>query len=64
MVKMKHRLTIIKSDTICIPYYFDFVLHIWVEIDLCHGMTWREFYIRKIRCEVLDGKFGECYESR
>ena len=42
-----------------IRYYFDFVTHILAEIDLCHGMTRREFYIRKIRHEVLDGKFGD-----
>ena len=42
-----------------IKYYFDLITHILAEIDLCHGMTKREFYIRKIRNEVLDGIFGE-----
>lgn len=42
-----------------IRYYFDLVMHILVEIDLCHGMTRREFYVRKIRREMLDGVFGE-----
>ncbi len=42
-----------------IQHYFDLVTHILAEIDLCHGMTRREFYIRKIRREVLDGIFGD-----
>ena len=42
-----------------IKYYFDLITHILAEVDLCHGMTRREFYIRKIRHEVLDGIFGE-----
>ena len=42
-----------------INFYFDLVTHILAEIDLCHGMTRREFYIRKIRKEMLDGIFGE-----
>jgi len=42
-----------------ILYYFDLVTHILAEIDLCHGMTRREFYIRKIRREMLEGVFGE-----
>ena len=40
-------------------YYFDLIAHILAEIDLCHGMTRREFYIRQIRRELLDGTFGE-----
>lgn len=42
-----------------IRYYFDLVTHILLEIDLCHGMTRREFYVRKIRREMLEGIFGE-----
>ena len=42
-----------------INYYFDLLTHILVEIDLCHGMTRREFYVRKIRREMLEGIFGE-----
>ena len=42
-----------------ILFYFDLVTHILAEIDLCHGMTKREFYIRKIRRELLDGVFGK-----
>lgn len=40
-------------------YYFDLITHILSEVDLCHGMTRREFYIRQIRRELLDGTFGE-----
>lgn len=40
-------------------FYFDLITHILAEIDLCHGMTRREFYIRQIRRELLDGSFGE-----
>ncbi len=42
-----------------ILFLFDFLTHILSEIDLCHGMTRREFYIRQIRRELLDGTFGE-----
>ncbi len=42
-----------------IKFYFDLVTHILAEVDLCHGMTKREFYIRKIRKEVLAGIYGE-----
>ena len=42
-----------------ILFYFDLITHILAEVDLCHGMTRREFYIRQIRRELLDGTFGE-----
>lgn len=42
-----------------ILFYFDFISHILSEIDLCHGMTRREFYIRRIRRELLDGIHGK-----
>ena len=42
-----------------IAYYFDMVTHILAEIDLCHGMTKREFYIRRVRLELLNGVFGD-----
>lgn len=42
-----------------IMFYFDVMTHILAEIDLCHGMTRREFYIRQIRREMLSGVFGE-----
>lgn len=40
-------------------YFFDLITHILAEVDLCHGMTRREFYIRQIRRELLSGVFGE-----
>ena len=46
-----------------INYYFDLLTHILVEIDLCHGMTRREFYVRKIRREMLEGIFGEIVQD-
>jgi len=42
-----------------ILFYSDLLMHILTEIDLCHGMTTREFFIRKLRREILDGNFGE-----
>ena len=42
-----------------ILFYFDLIMHILTEIDLCHGMTTREFCIRKLRSEMLEGNFGE-----
>ena len=42
-----------------ISFFFDILTHILSEIDLCHGMTKREFYIRQIRRELLDGVYGE-----
>jgi len=46
-----------------IMFYFDLTAHILAEIDLCHGMTRREFYIRKIRQEMLSGIFGETVKA-
>ena len=43
----------------CIMFYFDLLTHILAEIDLCHGMTRREFYIRRVRRELLEGVFGD-----
>lgn len=42
-----------------ILHYFDLATHILAEVDLCHGMTKREFYIRRIRQEILSGVYGE-----
>ena len=41
-----------------ILYAFDAIVHVLVEVDLCHGMTRREFYVRQIRRELRDGVFG------
>ena len=46
-----------------ISFYFDMAAHILAEIDLCHGITRREIYIRQIRRELLDGVFGEVAKS-
>ena len=46
-----------------ILFYFDLTTHILAEIDLCHGMTKREFYIRKIRQEMLAGIYGETVKA-
>ena len=42
-----------------INYLFDLMTHILAEVDLCHGMTRREFYIRRIRKEILAGVHGD-----
>ena len=38
---------------------FDVMVHILTEVDLCHGMTKREFYIRRVRQELLSGCHGK-----
>lgn len=42
-----------------ILYAFDTIVHILTEVDLCHGMTRREFYVRRVRRELRDGVFGK-----
>lgn len=42
-----------------IGFFFDYLTHILAEVDLCHGITQREIYIRQIRRELLRGDFGE-----
>ena len=42
-----------------ILYLFDVMVHMLTDVDLCHGMTKREFYIRRIRQELLSGYHGE-----
>ena len=39
-------------------YFFDLLTHILADVDLTHGMTRREFYVRQIRRELLSGVFG------
>lgn len=41
-----------------IDYLFDALLHYVSEIDLRHGLNRREFYVRKLRQELLNGDFG------
>ena len=38
---------------------FDCIMHILCEIDLHHGITRQECYVRKLRQELLDGVFGK-----
>jgi len=39
-------------------YFFDALMHYVSEIDLRHGLNRREFYVRKLRQELLGGDFG------
>lgn len=39
-------------------YFFDTIVHYIGEIDLRHGLTRREFYVRALRREILDGAFS------
>lgn len=39
-------------------YFFDMLMHYLSEIDLRHGVTRREIYIRKLRQQLLAGVFG------
>ncbi|MBR3623830.1 MAG: hypothetical protein IKN43_10865 [Selenomonadaceae bacterium] len=40
-------------------FAFDAIVHILTEIDLCHGMTTREFYVRRVKKELLYGVYGD-----
>ncbi len=40
-------------------FMFDVMVHILAEVDLCHGMTTREFYVRQVRRDLRDGVYGE-----
>lgn len=40
-------------------FFFDLLTHILADVDLTHGMTRREFYVRQIRREMLSGVFGD-----
>lgn len=42
-----------------ILYLYDVIVHFLSEIDLRHGLNRREFYVRKIRRELLGGAFGK-----
>lgn len=41
-----------------ILHFYDALIHYLSEIDLRHGLNRREFYVREIRKELLDGAFG------
>ena len=40
-------------------FALDAIVHILAEIDLCHGMTTREFYVRRVKKELLYGVNGD-----
>ena len=42
-----------------ILYAFDTMVHILTEIDLCHGLTRREFYVRQVRRDMQNGVYGK-----
>jgi len=56
-----------KENQQFILYAFDAIVHMLTEIDLCHGLMRREFYVRKIRREFQAGVYGagaqEAYET-
>jgi hypothetical protein len=42
----------------CAACFFDVVMHLLSEIDLKHGLTKRECFVRQLRRELLDGVYG------
>ena len=42
-----------------ILYAFDALVHVLTEIDLCHGLTRREFYVRQLRRDMQQGVYGQ-----
>lgn len=40
-------------------YAFDACIHFLLDIDLCHGMTKKEFYIRRVKRDLTEGVYGE-----
>jgi len=44
--------------TECIAFLFDAVVHLLSEVDLRHGLTKREYFVRQLRAELLDGVYG------
>lgn len=43
----------------CIAHLFDVIIHWLCEIDLRHGLSQREYFVAKLRREVLAGDYGE-----
>jgi len=39
--------------------FFDALMHMLVESDLCHGMTKQEFYVRQVRNDMRSGEYGK-----
>jgi len=44
--------------TECVAFLFDAVVHLLSEVDLKHGLTKREYFVRQLRAELLDGVYG------
>ncbi|GEM_PF-250528 len=42
----------------CVACFFDVVVHLLSEIDLKHGLTKREYFVRQLRADLLDGVYG------
>ncbi|HML32133.1 hypothetical protein [Sporomusa sphaeroides] len=42
----------------CAACFFDVVVHLLSEIDLKHGLTKREYFVRQLRAELLNGVYG------
>ncbi|WP_110955853.1 hypothetical protein [Anaerosinus massiliensis] len=42
----------------CAASFFDVIVHLLSEVDLKHGLTKREYFIRQLRAELLDGVYG------
>lgn len=42
----------------CAAGLFDVVVHLLSEVDLKHGLTKREYFVRQLRAELLDGVYG------
>nr|WP_255319601.1 hypothetical protein [Dendrosporobacter quercicolus] len=42
----------------CVASFFDVVVHLLSEIDLKHGLTKREYFVRQLRAELLNGIYG------
>lgn len=41
-----------------VDFLFDFVMHALCEADLMHGLTKREYFVRGLRREILNGVYG------
>lgn len=43
----------------CAACFFDVIVHLLSEIDLKHGLTKREYFVRQVRAELLGGTYGQ-----
>ena len=42
----------------CVAGFFDTIMHLLSEVDLKRGLTKREYFVRQLRAELLDGVYG------